>query len=162
MSRFGILAFSGAIALFLQVQPAAGQAVVEAGLGAAGSATGAAGARPVGRGISGAFRNLDKTLKSTGRADTSTPTTTPTTKPKVSELESPAPVQPAPPTYEDAAGIRKGMDRDELLRRFGPPVMQFAGTGGARTMTYLGKGASVQVECQGEKVTSVEITRTRV
>jgi len=47
------------------------------------------------------------------------------------------------------------MGSDELLRRFGPPVMQIAGGGNATTMTYLSKAGMVQVELQGGKITSV-------
>ena len=167
MSRSGLAAFAGIAALILLSSPAYGQTMVEAaGLGAATS-TGAAGARNAGKSISGAFRNLDKVLKSVDSTDskedppTSSKPAPPAPKqkaaartPSVPERAAPQAVAPQP-RYEDAAGIQKGMGSDELLRRFGPPVMQIAGGGNATTMTYLSKAGMVQVELQGGKITSV-------
>jgi hypothetical protein len=60
------------------------------------------------------------------------------------------------PSYEDAMGIEKGMTCEEVIRRFGPPAMAFAGEDDAKTMSYAGKTGRVQVECQGGKVASAE------
>jgi hypothetical protein len=174
MSRSGLAAFAGIMALILLSSPVNGQTMVEAaGLGAAAS-NGAAGARSTGKSISGAFRKLDKALKS---ADSTTDSKEdpppagskpahPAPKQKAAAEARSVPERAAPeavapqPQYEDAAGIQKGMGSDELLRRFGPPVMRIAGGGPTTTMTYLGKAGMVQVELQGGKIASVEKPRS--
>jgi len=58
------------------------------------------------------------------------------------------------PSYEDAMEIQNGTGYEELLRRFGPPALQIA-NGNGQTMSYVSKGAVVQLELQGGKVISV-------
>jgi len=79
--------------------------------------------------------------------------------PKVEAVTRAQPATKAPASasksYQDAAGIEKGMTCEEVARRFGPPTMAFA-TEDGRTMSYAGKAGRIQVECQGGKVASVE------
>ena len=48
------------------------------------------------------------------------------------------------------------MAYEELLRRFGPPALEFTLGPNRRTMSYVGKDGAVQVEFQSGKVTSLE------
>jgi hypothetical protein len=163
MSRLVLAVSGGLIALVVLRVPAAGQAAVEAGIGAAASSIGSSGARGVGKGIAGAFGGLNEALKSTGSAGerTTTKSTTPAEKRrstgKASSAKEPAaPVAIVPaPSYEDAIQIEKGIGHEELLRRFGPPAMQIASGSDEQTMSYFSSGGVVQLELQGGKVMSV-------
>jgi hypothetical protein len=144
--------------------PAYAQAAAEAGLGAAASSIGTAGAGGVGKSVGGLFKNLDQTLKSSGSAATSTtvsPGASGSSKAVPRDKAAAAKSESAPrPNYEDAMQIQKDIGYEELLRRFGPPAMQFAGADDSRTMTYVSAGGSVQLELKGEKVIGVEKTKS--
>jgi len=169
MSR-SVPALCGCLFAFLVLTiPAAGQATVEAGLGAASSSIGAAGARGVNNSIGGVFRTLNETLKSTGSGGTpkfDSPAPSGAAKPVArgrsvrrtapgNGRSSASPVAPPAPSYEDARQIEKGIGSEELLRRFGPPAMQISSGSNAQTMSYLSNGVIVQVELQSGKVISV-------
>jgi hypothetical protein len=125
---------------------AAGQAVVEAGLGAAGAATTtAAPARGIAKSIGGMAGSLDKLIKAQPESDTQTPAT-PTA------LAHAAP--PASVKWEDPTGIETGITYEELVRRFGPPTMEITGETG-KSVTYAGKGGTVRLDVQDGKVTAV-------
>ena len=145
------------IALLLLPVQAAGQAAVEAGLGAAASSTGAAGAKGVGKAIGGIFQQLDETLKPAASRSTAKPAARRAPAGKTAAVRDPLPpaATPPAPTYEDPLQIQKGIASDELLRRFGPPAMQIAGADDLQTMTYIAGGAVVQLELQAGKVISV-------
>jgi hypothetical protein len=154
----GLLAYEGA---------AAAQTVVEYGAGAGAAATAAGPAKGLSTGIGAAFESVSKALKQpqdqTPKAEPAT-TARPATaaKPKTEVIkEAAAAAAPAapPPSYEDAAGIQKGMSCEEVVRRFGPPAMAFATEDDAKTMSYASKAGGVQVECQGGKVASVDKLR---
>ena len=71
-----------------------------------------------------------------------------------------APPEPAAPpkpaiVYEDAAGIRPGMERAELVRRFGDPAMQITTGPGCESLTYTAKSGPVEVELRDGKVATV-------
>jgi hypothetical protein len=105
----------------------------------------------VGTSIGGAFGKLNEALKSPGSA-----TTTPAAKPAVRRADPP--IIPAAATavvYEDALQIEKGVEREELLRRFGPPALQIASGSEEQTMSYFSVGGVVQLELQGGKVITV-------
>jgi Flp pilus assembly pilin Flp len=156
----GLLAFEGM---------AAGQTVVEYGAAAGSAATAAAaGAKGVGASIGGALNSAGKALKQTQDpapkiepAAKAPPATTAPVKPKTEAVkDAGGPAAPvAAPSYEDAMGIQKGMSCEEVVRRFGPPIMAFATEDDAQTMSYASKAGGVQVECQGGKVASVEKPR---
>ena len=153
-----------------------GQAMVEYGLGVA--AAGAAGApgKAASRGIAGIFSNLQKTLSTTTEAATA-PAPSPAAQPaqtaapakrsaaarqpQKSAIASPAaktePAEPPKPAvvYEDPAGITAGLDRAELLARFGEPAMKIT-TSGGESMTYQAKERTYEVEVRGGKVASVQ------
>jgi len=59
--------------------------------------------------------------------------------------------------YEDAAGIRRDMDRAELLRRFGAPSMRITDSPGHEALTYESKGGRVEVDLCDDKVADVQL-----
>jgi hypothetical protein len=124
-----------------------GQAMVEAGLGAARAATSTAGAKEAGKSIAGAFANLDKALKPAAQAQSDT-TIVPAAG-KVSAPEAPK------KTYEDIAKAKTGLSYEELVDRFGPPAMEVTGQSGGKTMTY-GKNGSTRIEIEDGKVASIK------
>jgi hypothetical protein len=155
--------------------PAAGQAMVENALAAGATAGTATPARSLKNGIGGMFDTLDKTLKSaqdqtdlkersSGIIQLDAP---PTAKPKTAGITTPAQPPPGdmvhdmvhalpPPAYEDPATIQVGMGYEELLRRFGPPALEFTDGPNRKIMSYLRKSGGVQVEFRDGKVTSAE------
>ena len=165
MVRGVFFLFGCFVALLLVRVPAAGQVAVEAGIGSATSATGAAGSRSVGTSIGGIMSNLDRILRPAGSAASKTDSAAPASKTAarrrpaanttaVIEKDTPA-VIPPPPSFEDAAQIEKGIGYEELLRRFGPPAIKIATGSDAQTMSYASNGSVVQVEVQGGTVISV-------
>ena len=50
------------------------------------------------------------------------------------------------------------MEYAELVRRFGPPVMEFTNGPSSKTLSYLSKDGAVQVTCSDGKVTSASGT----
>jgi hypothetical protein len=146
-------------ALLLFNSPAAGQASVEYGLGAA-NASGSAGAlKGLGDTINAALGNSEKIITpptTTVIVPADTKTTTPATKARPGAKTAP-PAPPAPkPVYEDPRQIEVGLKYDELIRRFGPPSMAVTNDGDSRTFTYMSKGGPVQVEYSEQKVTSTQ------
>jgi hypothetical protein len=150
MSRIIPAVFGGFVAFLALEMPAAGQAAVEAGIGAAASSIGTSGARGVGKSIGGAFGKLTEALKSPGST-----TTTPSAKPVARRADPPMIPAATAIVYEDALQIEKGMEREELLRRFGPPALQIASGSEEQTMSYLSVGGVVQLELQGGRVVGV-------
>jgi hypothetical protein len=160
------------LALVVFENPAAGQAMVEHGLAAGAAATSAAPAGGLKDSNGGMVNSLDKTLKSaqdqTDSKEQSSgfigPVALPKLKPQTAALTPPAqaplgsvvPPVPPRPNYEDPATIQAGTGYEELLRRFGPPAIEFTDGPNRKTMSYLSKGAAIQVEFQGGTVTSVE------
>ena len=171
MLRFTGLVSTCFLALVGFASPAAGQAMVENGLAAGAAATSTAPARGLKDSLGGMFTNLDKTLKSTQDQTDSKgkpsaikrPDAAPTRKAVdgsaiASSAEAPlssmdSPVRPGP-AYEDPATIKAGAEYEELLRRFGPPALEFTDGPNRKTMSYMSKSGSIQVELQGGKVTS--------
>jgi hypothetical protein len=162
MRMLGILLLAGVTTAAL------GQTLVEYGLGAAAAGTaGAAGAR--GGGISGVFSNLSKTLNTTtdgaAKASTAAPAkgAAPKAKPAPTAQAAPAaqaaqtPAEPPKPAvvYEDPIGIKAGMERTELLSRFGEPAMKIMTGGASESLMYDTKESAVDVEMRAGKVYSV-------
>jgi len=146
------------IATFLSLIPlgllmagtAAGQASVEAGLGAARAATTTAPAAGIGKSMSGLAGSLDKAVKGgkTG-ADGSTTVTTVRVHPTPSASARPA------VHWEDPSGIEAGLSYTELVRRFGPPAMEITGEEGT-SLSYAGKAGIVQLQVKDGKVALIE------
>jgi hypothetical protein len=156
-----------------------GQAMVEYGLGVAAAGTAGAPGKAASRGIAGVFSNLQKTLNATSDAATAPapsqaapaatapaagqPKRSVAVRPRQSAAVTPAPQTsadpPAPPkpavVYEDPAGITAGMERAELLARFGDPAVKITAAG-RESMTYPSKERTYEVEMRQGKVFSVQ------
>ncbi len=142
---------------------AAGQATVEAGLGAAGAVTTAAPARGIGEALNGLAGSLEKTVgdwqhdsdaKPGGTVTVQVPAkrTIPAAKARLRSSHI-----PPPPTqnWEDPGGIQAGLSYAEMVRRFGPPTMEIMDDAG-RSLSYSGKDGPFQVHVSDDKVTSIE------
>lgn len=130
-----------------------GQAMVEYGLGAAAAGTAGASNKAAGKGIAGIMSNLGKTLDSANKAQPAAATATPAPAAKAPAV---ALVPPKPAvTYEDPALIAVGLERAELLQRFGEPAMKITSAGG-ESLTYETKDRRWEVEVRDGKVASVE------
>ena len=153
--------FSGCVLGFLACEsPAVAQTVVEYGATGSAAATATTTTKGVGNSIGGMFDSLGKTvnqaqdqLQNAKPAASSRPATTAPGKSKPDAVKAAAKPRPS---YEDAIEIEKGMSCEEVIRRFGPPAMAFAGEEDAKMMSYSSKAGGVQVECQSGKVASVE------
>jgi len=142
-----LVPFSLCLAL---ARPAAGQAGVEAGLGAARAVTTTAPARGIGKSISGLSGTLEKTIKSGQQS--STPQTVVTAPEPAAKAPLTSPVRP--PTWEDAGAIETGLAYADLVRRFGPPTMSISNTVG-KSLTYRGKDGWFQVDVRDGAVSAV-------
>jgi hypothetical protein len=158
MARTILASFSLWLAL---AGTAAGQATVEAGLGAARAVTTTAPARGIGKSMSGLAGSLDKALKG-GSSEQSAgvvatkPGTQSSTQPATKAQSTPDKTSPTPaPNWEDPGGIETGLAYDDLVRRFGPSSMAIT-AGTERSLTYRGKDGIFQVKVQDGVVTSIE------
>ena len=134
---------------------AAGQAIMEAGLGAARATTTAAPAKGVGKSLSGLAGGLEKALKAQSAGSVEQPPAAATTPAAQAPLTA-ANTPPAPPsTWEDADAIEVGITYDELVRRFGPYSMAISDST-QKVLTYRGKTGTFQVKLQDGKVSGIE------
>ena len=152
-----IACFSVSCSLWLAMaRDAAGQAVVENGLGAARAATTTAPAKGVGKSISGLTGSLDKALKAGQQGSDGQPAAVTTAKPATKGPSSSGNASPKPAlNWEDPSGIEPGLSYEEFVRRFGPPSMAIT-VAAERSLTYRGKDGVFRVKVQGELVTSIE------
>ena len=133
------------------------QAGVEYAVGAGAASGAAAGtAAPLKGTFNGAIRTLDKALKSnSGAVDQTAPPALPIKKVRV---RTPSPRTAGEVTaakHEDPFQIETGMEYGEMIRRFGPPSIQFTGEAAAKTAVYLQKGSPIQIEIRDGKVASI-------
>jgi hypothetical protein len=155
--------FSVSFSLWIAMAgPAAGQAVVETGLGAARAATTAGPAKGIGKSISG-LSALDKALKpgqpvsdeQTPASTTAKPADKTTAKPADKTTPTSASTSAASqPNWEDPSGVEPGLGYEELVRRFGPPAMAITNAA-ERSLTYRGKDGVFQVEVRDGAVTAI-------
>ena len=115
---------------------AAGQAAVEAGLGAARAGTTTAPAKSIGKAMSGLADRLDKAVKA-GRQDSGgLPAGTAAARSTARTQSASANNAPPPASnWEDPSDIPIGLTYQELVRRFGPPAMEITGESG-KSLTY--------------------------
>jgi hypothetical protein len=167
MARTILASFSLWLAL---AGTAAGQATVEAGLGAARAVTTTAPARGIGKSMSGLAGSLDKALKGgqTGSSEHSAgvvsakPAAHSSTQAATKTESIPTKTSPTPaPNWEDPGGIETGLAYEDLVRRFGPSSMAIT-AGTERSLTYLGKDGIFQVKVQDGVVTSIEKPQPKV
>ena len=145
------------IGLFCAVA-ALGQTIVEHSAATAGASTAAAGAKGAGKSIGGVFRGLSETLdkagtaKETGSTSATAAVATPSAPPKQTAKPAPA-SKPIDPSQ-----VTEGLDRDELIARFGEPLLQLSEKKNSQLVERLWyRTASDQVEIKliGGKVASV-------
>ena len=141
---------------------AAGQATVEAGLGAARAVTTTAPARGIGKSMSGLAGSLDKALKGGQQGSNEQPAAAVPAKPATKTgATSPRPSPPPVVNWEDPSGIAPGLAYDELVRRFGPSSLAIT-AGAERSLTYQGKDGVFQVKVEDGVVTSIEKPQPKV
>jgi len=148
--------FSVSFSLWLAMAgPAAGQAVVEAGLGAAGAAATAGPAKGIGKSLSGLYVALDKALKQGQGVSDEQPLAATRAKPAAKTPSTTASASPEPlPNWEDPSGVEPGLGYEELVRRFGPSTMAITNSDG-RSLTYRGKDGVYQVEVRDGVVATI-------
>ena len=149
------------ILLLLGMPPAlSGQAMVEYGLGLAASGTAAAPGQTVGRSIAGIMSNLTQTLNSANHAPAAAAAAVAAVPAKPAAVAA-VPAEPPKPavTYADPSGITAGMDRAEMIKRFGPSAIEILSSGGRESFTYEFKDRTVDVEVLNGKVASVKTNR---
>jgi len=147
--------------------PAAGQAMVEYGVTSAAAAGSVGALKGMSNTLNGIFGSLDKVVAAPPAPDIieparSVPANTPrpssrSRKRGAAKPSSFAPIAtpgPPPPDYEDPRQIQAGMGYDEVIRRFGPPQLQFTSGMASQTVTYLSKTGPIQVVFEEGKVTS--------
>jgi hypothetical protein len=132
-----------------------GQAIMEAGLGAARATTTAAPAKGVGKSLSGLAGSVEKALKAQSPGSVVQPSAA-ATSPAVQTPFAAASPSPAPePIWEDAGAIETGVTYEELIRRFGPYSMAISDST-QKMLTYRGKTGIFQVTLQDGKVAAIE------
>ena len=156
----------GAIALIACPLILSAQAITEYGLGTARSGAVGAGGKNASTGIKGVFDNLSKKLESANEAKPaaaaapakSAPAAKPSAAAASAEPAKPDAAAPAAPAviFEDPEGINTGMERAELLQRFGEPSVKVATGPGREFLTYEGKERRVVVDMRDGKVVSVQ------
>jgi hypothetical protein len=146
--------------LALYPHAASAQAMVENALGAGRAATSTA---PM-KGIGGTLNNLEKTLNKTlNGAETApatlsapeTRTTAPAQNVRTATLAAPVAMAPAV-HYEDPKLIVPGTAYNELLRRFGPAALEITTSSDAKTLSYMSREGSLQVELIDGKVSEIQ------
>jgi len=153
---------------FLILLPAVGcgQAGVEYAAGAAAASTASAGAKAAGKSIAGALEKLNKNLDDGATASKTEATApAPASRTKTAARKStrsakvePAlvPPEPPPPTFEDPAGIEKGMSYEDVVQRFGPPAIALTTAPGEQMVTYSKKTTTFNLKVVNGKVTAVQ------
>lgn len=126
---------------------AAGQAMVEYGHAAGTSGVaGAAGGKNIGKSLGAVFDKTGRTLQTAGQSSAATAakpaeTARPAAAAHSSEPTSEPTAAPAKPAAAlpavDPAAIAPGLDRQELLAKFGKPSMQLTSTDGADEVEKL-------------------------
>ena len=135
--------------------PAAGQAIMESGLGTARAATTAAPVKGVGKSLSGLAGGLEKALKAQSPSSVEQPSVA-AASPAAQRSLAATNTAPAPASnWEDPGAIDVGITYDELVRRFGPYSMAISDST-QKVLTYRGKTGTFQVGMQDGKVTAVE------
>src|SRR5258706_14711782 len=135
-----------------------GQTIVEHSAATAGASTAAAGAKGAGNSIGGVFRGLSETLDKAGTAkgNRTTPGTVTVTTLSAPSKQTAKPVPASKPI--DPSQVTEGLDREELIARFGEPLLQLSEKKNSQLIERLWYStASDQVEIKliGGKVASV-------
>ena len=145
----------------------AAQAVTETVIGSAkAAATAAPAADAAGKVVGGAFNKLgqmlngatapeEKAVKTAPAPARSTPR--PAARSAAVQHRQAPPEPPAPAvSYEDPAGIKEGMEYDEVIRRFGSPQLKFTSGPGDEVLSYSNKDQNFDVQMRNGKVTVIQ------
>jgi len=136
-----------------------GQTIVEHSAATAGASTAAAGAKGAGKSIGGVFSSLSETLDKarTAKGSASTPATASVTTLSPPSKETAKPVPASKPI--DPSQVTEGLDRDELIARFGDPVLQLSEKRNSQLIERLWYNTAtpdqVEIKLIGGKVASV-------
>ena len=141
-----------------------GQTIVEYSVATSGASAAAAGAKGAGKSIGGVFRGLSETLDKAGTAkgSGSTPATaTATATATTTTLTAPSKRTAKPVTASkpiDPSQVTEGLDRDELIARFGEPVLQLSEKKNSQLVERLwyntARSDQVEIKLIGGKVAS--------
>ena len=148
------------------------QATVEYGLGAGKAATTTAPAAGTGSIFDGLMERLQKVIQSAKPSSATETTSGPATfvapLPKAPPRHAPAaaakrrapvPQPTPPPVYEDSSSIQPGIAYDELIRRFGPPMVAITDSPATRMLLYSGKDGRIELQVEDGKVISVTVRK---
>jgi hypothetical protein len=137
-----------------------GQTIVEHSVATSGaSAAAAAGAKGAGKSIGGVFRGLSETLDKagTGKGSGSTPATATATTLSAPSKQTAKPVPASKPI--DPSQVTEGLDRDELIARFGEPVLQLSEKRNSQLVERLWYNTAIsdqfEIKLIGGKVASI-------
>jgi len=139
---------------------ARGQTMVEHSAATAGASTAAAGVKGAGKSIGDVFRGLNETLKraETAKQDGNTPAaTTSVTTLSGQSKQSAKPVPASKPI--DPSQVPEGLERGELIKRFGEPALQLSERSNSRLVERLWYNTTgsdqLEIKLIGGKVASV-------
>lgn len=145
----------------------AAQAMIEHGTATSASAIAAGPARNVGRSTSGVGHKLESVLNNAPEPAPAAGSSSNSGGPGRQFFYTRVKIFDAFPgrdtrDYENPRTIRAGMPaNDELISRFGPPVLQITGGPNAKSWTFSSQGNIVQLDMQGEKVSTVDAMNPR-
>ena len=143
---------------------ACGQAIVEHSLATSGASAAAGGVSGAGKAIGGVFRSLSETIDKAGTAKASGTAPAPTSAPNAattpSQGGSKPSVKPVPASKPvDPSEVIPGLDRAELIQRFGEPVLSFSERRHSQLVERLWYNTTgpdqLEIQLIGDKVASV-------
>ena len=136
-----------------------GQTMVEHSVATAGASAAAAGAKGGGKSIGNVFRGLSETLDKAGIAkeNASAPATATVTTPSGQSKRTAKPLPASKPI--DPSEVTVGLDRGELIQRFGEPVLQLSERSNSQLIEKLWYRTTtsdqLEIKLVGGKVDSV-------
>ena len=156
---------------------ASGQAVVEHSLADAGASAASAGASGVGKSIGGVFRSLSETVdkagvgKESGKPPATGADIAPSGQAKqsarVAPTSKPVPISKPISKPVDPSEVTVGLDRAELIERFGEPVLSFSETRNSQLVERLWYNTTtttdqLEIRLIADKVASVRPPASRI
>ena len=138
---------------------ARGQTMVEHSAATAGASAAAAGVKGAGKSIGDVFRGLNETLKKaeTAKQDGNTPAATSVTTLSGQSKQSAKPVPASKPI--DPSQVTEGLERGELIKRFGEPALQLSERSNSQLVERLWYNTTgsdqLEIKLIGGKVASV-------
>jgi hypothetical protein len=138
---------------------ACGQAIVEHSVATAGASTATAGVKGTGKSIGGVFRSLSETLDKAGTAKENGNAPAPNAVTTLSGRSKQS-AKPVPATEPiDPSQVTEGLDRAELIKRFGEPVLRVSERRNSQLVERLWYNTTtsdqIEIKLIGDKVASV-------